>query len=666
MSLARLLDHWSPPDGAGGPVGCLATSFTFEADFFTDDCLSRFLGLTMSREEGDAITGVAALLEEEDRLSEAQVSVLVDRSAPADKRNLRWDVLPITVDAGLLHAKVAVLMWERATRILIGSANLTRAGYRKQVEVVLALDLDDGCDVPRDFVDDFIGELRSIVALAPGPVDGAKARALAVLDRLEDRVRTFALPARGRSDLRITLAPARPGVSPFVRLRDAWHGAQPLRAVLLAPFWDDDAPSRSVEHVRSLLTGRPASARSLTAVVPIDPFTGAVRAPLKLRKQDVDAVTFDPPDDEWRGLHAKVALVESDDWLAVMVGSSNCTSAGYGLDSFAGHREVNVWLGCPAGSQTARHLRELVRIGRPVTDSDLIEDQGEDEDSPNRPPLPLGFVRCEVDGRARSLTLVFDPRRLPSSWRVSLPGGRELLSGQELPQGNTTESAVTLPLERDEHLPPFLTVAWEDSAGPLSATWIVNILDKGALPAPSELTGLPIDVVLGALASSRPLTHALEEELRRMTRRQLQPADAHLDPLRRFDDSGLLLRRTRHHSLALWRLKERLDRPAANLDTIVWRLRGPLGPIRIAEGMAEATQEGETVEGEAAFLIAELALTIAGVDWERASGIVPINETLELVRATLEELKEIAGRLPVTGAPELDTYVLDAFAEVLR
>src|SRR3954471_741319 len=89
MTGTRLLDHWSPPDGAGAPVACLATTFTFETDFFVEDCLARFLSLSTVASETDAISSIAAVLEEEDRLSEAQVSVLVDRSSPAEKRNLR-------------------------------------------------------------------------------------------------------------------------------------------------------------------------------------------------------------------------------------------------------------------------------------------------------------------------------------------------------------------------------------------------------------------------------------------------------------------------------------------------------------------------------------------------------------------------------------------------
>lgn len=38
----KLLEAWLPPEGAGRPVACLATSFTFDPDFFETQCLGRF------------------------------------------------------------------------------------------------------------------------------------------------------------------------------------------------------------------------------------------------------------------------------------------------------------------------------------------------------------------------------------------------------------------------------------------------------------------------------------------------------------------------------------------------------------------------------------------------------------------------------------------------
>ena len=119
------------------PVACLATTFHLRSRLLHSGLPVAVPQPVDRTSEGDRISSIAAVLEEEDRLSEAQVSVLVDRSSPAEKRNLRWDVLPVGVPGGLLHAKVAALLWERSARIILGSANLTSAGYRRQVELAL-------------------------------------------------------------------------------------------------------------------------------------------------------------------------------------------------------------------------------------------------------------------------------------------------------------------------------------------------------------------------------------------------------------------------------------------------------------------------------------------------------------------------------------------------
>ena len=100
---------------------------------------------------------------------------------------------------GLLHAKVAVLLWERSARIILGSANLTSAGYRRQVELALAIELDDGCRIPGPVIDELVAEIRHLVELAPGPASGPKGRALATVERLAARVEALGLPRTGTS-----------------------------------------------------------------------------------------------------------------------------------------------------------------------------------------------------------------------------------------------------------------------------------------------------------------------------------------------------------------------------------------------------------------------------------------------------------------------------------
>ena len=661
MTGARLLDLWSAPDGAGPPVACLATTFTFESDFFTQDCLSRFLSLSTAAGEGDSISSIAAVLEEEDRLSEAQVSVLVDRSSPAEKRNLRWDLLPVGVPGGLLHAKVAALLWQRSARIILGSANLTSAGYRRQVELALAIDLDDGCQMPGPVIDELVTELRHLVELAHGPASGPKGRARATVELLAARVEALGLPRTGSVDLRLAVAPARPGTSPLDRLGDVWRGARPLRATVLSPFWDDAVPAPAVEAVRRRLTGRPASRRRMTFVAAVDPLTDIVQAPASLAAQagaPVEVTAFEPPGPELRALHAKLVLVESDDWLAALIGSSNATEAGLGLHPRRGHHELNLWMGCPAGSKTAKHLKALARVGEPIDLDDRRWEPLPDEDEPTTPVLPAGFLQCTIDaGKPPRVLLELDPESLPAWWLVRSPPGRELLTADGWRGAGSPRSlAVDLP---EEALPSYLLVHWEADGEPCDATWTANVEDRGALPPPADLDDLPLDVLLAVLASTRPLPVALEHELRRRQRAGDDGRPIELDPLHRFDDSGLLLQRARHLSLALWRLQERLSRPTTSIDALQWRLHGPLGPLAIAEGLVLKQQ---TLPGEAHFLLAELALTVAAADWGRvASGIGP-KRVQALVGEVLLAIEERRRALPSAPDPALDAYARDTLA----
>ena len=119
----------------------------------------------------------------------------------------------------------------------------------------------------------------------PAQPSGPKGRALATVELLAARVEALGLPRTGGADLRLAVAPARPGTSPLDRLGDVWRGGQPLWATVLSPFWDDAVPAPAVEAVRRRLTGRPASRRRMTFVAAVDPFTGTVQAPASLAAQ---------------------------------------------------------------------------------------------------------------------------------------------------------------------------------------------------------------------------------------------------------------------------------------------------------------------------------------------------------------------------------------------
>ena len=119
-----------------------------------------------------------------------------------------------------------------------------------------------------------------------------------------------------------------------------------------------------------------------------------------------------------------------------------------------------------------------------------------------------------------------------------------------------------------------------------------------------------------ALASMRPLHEALTLEIGRA--KSLSLADV-FDPLQRYSSSGYLFQRTRRLSAALEGLRRRLERPCPNMDVLIWRLRGPFGPVALAEGLIPSLSKGS---GRSKLLVGEIALTLSRVDWaDTSSGV---------------------------------------------
>jgi hypothetical protein len=217
----------------------------------------------------------------------------------------------------------------------------------------------------------------------------------------------------------------------------------------------------------------------------------------------------------------------------------------------------------------------------------------------------------------------------------------------------------------DVVLPAYLDVQWQEGTSTLHATWIANVENRAALPPPAELAELPVDLLIAALSSTRPLPVALEEELRRRERRAQQGNEAiELDPLRRFDSSGMLFQRTRQLSLALWRLQQRLSRPATSLDVIAWRLNGAFGPVAIADGVVAAAHDERSLPGEGHFMLAELALTVSAVNWSQAAPGLDQDRVGQLVADVLTHIEERRRALPPSPDPALSNYAREALTAV--
>ncbi|MGI8757289.1 MAG: hypothetical protein ACR2MB_15820 [Acidimicrobiales bacterium] len=652
-SSPRLLDLWVPPDGAGRAVGCVTTTFTFDADFFEQQCLGRFLGL--DTRPGEAAGDLAFLLEREQKLAETPVAVVADRSLSPDARSLRWDLLSVRGRTGVMHAKVTLLVWEHAVRFVVSSANLTPPSYRSSIELASVVEASEASEVTAGLCEELVQSVERLVSYAPAMEggEGPRERALSTLRRARETLAGFDLRTsepRGTPRMRVVF-PDRDRDA-IDGLMDVWQGGPPQHATVMSPFFDVGATaSRAAERLADVLTKRGASVDVIVPVEKADERT-IVRAPAALRDGlpgRIELALYDvrqPEKAEVRGLHGKLVLLESPSWVAALVGSSNFTAPGLGLGG-GGNLEVGVAIGVRADSRDAKALRALVLRGDPVDPGATHEP----EEDPNELEVaaPSGFLQV-LGEPAPAPVLVFelDPDGLPKQWRVATADGHRILDSDTWNQdGRPIPVRVASPIDG---IPANVLIHWPEAQ---SASLPVNVTDPGALPVPEELRDLPIDLVLRALASARPLHEALEPRPGQDHGEGQDGPPVDLDPHRRFSPAGQLMHRTRLLSAALVGLRDRLERPAVTLDALRWRLDGPFGPGEIAKGLA---RERTTIPGERAFLFAEIALTLSQVELAHVTRLISDrrDEAEGLLRASIETLAELAGqehdgRTAVTG-----------------
>lgn len=660
MKPTPLLDFWQKAPDAGAPVAMLATTFALEPDFFERNCLARFLEVSSVDEDTGSVDDIVANVELHELLQNTRVTVLADRSAPVQRTSLLWDLLSCKVDGGLLHAKVAVLLWENATRVILGSANLTAAGYRRQIELGLAADLGPGCLFPPNVLTAIADELESYLHLVPGYRLDAPVfkRAANTLQMFKQRI---SQKSASRMAVRVAFAPTNATAGPLSRLDGVWSGPKPLYAKHLSPFWDSK-DATALAATRKLLTGQPAAARSQLVAVVLGPH-GQTAFSKHLAK-DVKGVgkgkvqLLKELDKEIRTLHAKCLLIESDQWVAALVGSSNHTKSGLGLVQGGRHREMNVWLGAPRNSKEGQALRNLIQVAKDVPEN-AEEVEPKDDDEVELPALPACFGLCRVtrssDDALWELHLGFTATDMPAAWEIGLGADdRPFLTRKQWEASGAPETAVIALAQ--ETLPMYVVVRWDGKTTP----WAVVADGRHGLPPGPALSSLRAQHLLDALATGRPLSQVLREELER------KEAEAKsgicLDPLKRHEVEGSLLRKGRALAASLSAMQRRLERQVITHDTLGARLAGPLGPAFVASKIAEAFEAGQQSRAEAIFMIAEIALAVGRVKWAHVLEHVDRTEGLALVEQTLARLNALRAR--IGGAPtDLSSYANRAIKE---
>lgn len=675
----QLLSLWQPPPKAGDPVGVLATTFTLDTALFEEECLARFADV-----QSDPLRdGALYRIEREEKLASLKcAAVIADIHHCVGRRSLRWDLLAARPKSGVMHAKLSLLAWSEHVRIVVASANLTNDGYRRNQECVAVIDFDDGFS-DRALLDPLLGYFRYLLAITSGP---ARARAEDLLNWVEGRLSgEHVAPARGLQRRLILLGPNRKNF--FEQLAEMLPGEPPEQAHVVSPFFDHDIRENGPEKsLWGLMKRRGTAEVHFHVAGEASPETNGWRLEVPEHVLNVTpkgrgdvATRLHPilvagvPTDtgpERRPLHAKALMLSHEKWSALVIGSSNFTSAGMGLNAYARNYEANLVyiLRTPTSDSLRKALEtRALRGGAAVVRTpSTVFAPAFDPDNPDgeaTPPLPAFFGEAALDSSGDmtyELTLTFVLPSPEGEWVIRLDQSVILSSPSWRSQSHPTSIHLTLP--RSGPPPSVLTVEWSNGAHVVD--WPVNVSTADALPAPDELKGLSLAALLDLLSSARPLHEALRTWLRRQPDdddSNVELAIELIDPHAKVDTSGYMVKRVQRACWAIQALRGRLEQPVLSSSAMVWRIKGPVGACALLEAMQR--QCDPKLPDEWAFLLCEFWREISTVQIKGGGGREPEPEALQMMEGLIDDLRERLMKALLQCTDAMRAYVVDAMSE---
>jgi len=230
-----LIDYYLPPGEGFVLESLVATTYQIDFEFLEEELLAAALGVRSS------VSRLKAFRSEfERRLQKVEVSVLYDLRG-CDQPRLSPRIDPIPVVARKLHSKISLLMWvredraggapsDRRMRLIVGSANLTREGFRHNYECVASVDYGEGIPTPRTLLTKAIGLIQQIGAESQIPQLSRQLAAFAAQAAL--------LPdGTAGPDTPVALVAATEVVSAISDSWAAMSNKAPETVTVVSPFW---------------------------------------------------------------------------------------------------------------------------------------------------------------------------------------------------------------------------------------------------------------------------------------------------------------------------------------------------------------------------------------------------------------------------------------------
>jgi len=377
----KLMDRLAPDPLHGRLLGILATTYEMQPEFFETDFLPTLLGLGAWDDRN--WTSRIAL---EKHLAELEAATVLLDAHPyrGRPRSLRVEIQPVPLKTGrILHAKVMLSVHEEAIRLIVGSANLTEPGYRRNREVVAVLTAAANRPAEAKLITDAIRGLDRLLS------DWKTPSASELCDIAVKQLAEW----QGDLDVDDQWFVWGGGETPlWKQVLDRWPKNEAVRRItVVSPFWSEERKRGPVATFISALKSADSLAddaelRLLTEAAPDKQATYKPKLPETFRDFDAQsigirayAMAVDPrvPPEEinmgeeftgTRALHAKVVLLEGDDTSLAFFGSANFTNRGWGFraDSHRANIEAGIVLRRSGANRAALNSLLPSTTGEPV------------------------------------------------------------------------------------------------------------------------------------------------------------------------------------------------------------------------------------------------------------------------------------------------------------
>ena len=254
----RLIDYYLPPGEGFVLESLVATTYQVDFEFLEEELLAAALGVR------SPVSRLKAFRSElERRLQKAEVSVLYDLGGCERLARLspRIDAIPVVTRK--LHSKISLLMWvregrvaglppDRRIRLIVGSANLTRQGFRHNYECVASADFGGRSTSPRSLLTKAIGLVRQIGAESLAP---QLARQLAAFEGHA----TVLAEGTAAPDDPVALVAAEEVVPTIGDTWAAMSDKPPEKVIVVSPFWAEGSTASEALSGLFRQLGDPAS-----------------------------------------------------------------------------------------------------------------------------------------------------------------------------------------------------------------------------------------------------------------------------------------------------------------------------------------------------------------------------------------------------------------------